>query len=304
MTSHEPSSCVDSYHLPVRHGAILLVDEDLHGVTTLSQALAEYGYQVQPCTSGAQALAHLRQTAYDTVLCELVMPHMDGLMLLRAGLEIDPHLMSIVLTSHGAIETAVEALQSGAFDYIEKPPRLSILLPLVDRARQVRRRRQAQIQEHQVEAVYELSMVLASLEAGLLLRRIVDTALQVSHADEASLVLATPEGTEGLIAAVADNERSHLVGSRVPFDQSIIGWVARSQEALALQGTIVDSRFRPVQPRAEIHSALSVPLVTGGHLVGVLNVNATKRLRGFTSGDLKAVRLLAHSVAPAVLTTP
>jgi GAF domain-containing protein len=227
---------------------------------------------------------------------------MDGIMLIRAALKIDPNLVSIVLTGQGTIATAVEALQSGAFDYIEKPPRLSVLLPLLSRALQVRRLRNENLQLRQAVAMYELSMTVAfSLDAGLILRKVADAALQVSQADEASVVLPTPDGERGVIAVVAGDDRGHLVGQTTSFARSITGWVACSQETLALHGAVDDPRFTPAHPRAEIHSALFVPLVTGGRLVGVLNLNATKRSRAFTVGDLKSVSILTNIAAPALI---
>lgn len=70
-----------------------------------------------------------------------------------------------------------------------------------------------------------------------------------------------------------------------------------------MHGAVTDPRFTPVHPRAEIHSALSVPLMTGGRLVGVLNLNATKRPRAFTVGDLKAVSILTNIAASALIMT-
>jgi signal transduction histidine kinase/ActR/RegA family two-component response regulator len=280
------------------------VDDDAGIVTALCQTLAGNGYRTRGCASGSEALDALRQADYDVLLCDLMMPQMDGIMLIRAALEIDSNLIGIVLTGQGAIATAVEALRSGAFDYIEKPPRLSVLLPLLSRALQVRRLRNENIQLRQAVAMYELSMTVAfSLDAELILRKVADVALQVSQADEASIVLPTADGKEGIVAAVAGDDREHLVGQTAPFARSVIGWVAQSQAALTLHGAVDDPCFAPVRPRGEIHSALSVPLITGGRLVGVLNLNATRRPRAFTVGDLKAVNILTTIAAPALVTS-
>lgn len=285
-------------------GNILIVDDDAKVMTALCRTLADLGYQTQGCTTAVEALALLRKADYDVLLSDLMMPQMDGILLIRAAQEIDPTLMSIVMTGHGAINTAVEAMQNGAFDYIEKPPRLSVLAPLLSRALQVRQLRNENVQLRQAVAMYELSMAVAfSLDADLILRKTADMALQVSQADEVSIVLPTPDGTEGYIAVVGGDNRSHLVGQTVPFTHGVTGWVAQSHEALMLHGSVTDPRFTPTHPHPEIHSALSVPLVTGGRLVGILNVNATKRARTFTRGDLKAVSSLANIAASALVNT-
>ena len=285
-------------------GSILIVDDDVNVMTALCRTLADLGYQTQGCATAAETLVQLRKADYDILLSDLMMPQMDGIMLIRAAQELDPNLISIVMTGHGAINTAVEAMKNGAFDYIEKPPRLSVLAPLLARAMHVRQLRSENVQLRQTVAMYELSMAVAfSLDADLILQKTADLALQVSQADEVSIVLPTPSGTKGYVAVVSGDDRSHLVGQIAPFTQSVAGWVAQSHEALILHNTVMDPRFTPVHPRSEIHSALSIPLVTGGRLVGVLNVNATKRARPFTRGDLKAVSILANTAASALVNT-
>ncbi len=69
------------------------------------------------------------------------MPGTDGIQLLRQALEIDPNLVGIIMTGQGTIQTAVEAMKAGAFDYILKPFRLQNVLPVLDRAMEVRRLR-------------------------------------------------------------------------------------------------------------------------------------------------------------------
>lgn len=285
-------------------GHLLIVDDDAKVMTALCRTLANLGYQTQGCTTAVEALAKLQEANYDVLLSDLMMPQMDGISLIRTAQEIDPNLMSIVMTGHGAINTAVEAMQNGAFDYIEKPPRLSVLAPLLARAMRVRQLRSENVQLRQAVAMYELSIAVAfSLDTDLILQKTADMALQVSQADEVSIVLPTPDGKEGYIAVVSGDDRSHLVGQPAPFTQSVTGWVAQSHEPLMLHGAVTDPRFRPVYPRPEIHSALSIPLVTGGRLVGILNVNATKRARTFTRGDLKAVSILVNTAAAALVNT-
>lgn len=178
MATPETTSSSFSIDLPMGQGNILIVDDDASIVTALCQTLPENGYRTQGCTSGAEALNVLRQAECDVLLCDLMMPKMDGIMLTRAALEIDPNLIGVVLTGQGALATAVEALPSGAFDYIEKPPRLSVLLPLLSRSMHVRRLRNENVQLRQTVAIYELSMSVAfSLDVSLILRKVADAAL-------------------------------------------------------------------------------------------------------------------------------
>ena len=127
---------------------LLVVDDEANLVTALCGLLKTKGYATTGVRSGEQALAALRAAAsdparrFDVLITDLMMPVMDGIALLRAAPELDGELVSIVITGHGTIDTAVEALQAGALDYILKPFNLSVIMPVLSRALAVRKLRQ------------------------------------------------------------------------------------------------------------------------------------------------------------------
>jgi serine phosphatase RsbU (regulator of sigma subunit) len=123
-------------------GRLLIVDDEIDLMTSLRRILAKQGYEVVGFTSGGEALAALQQEEFDLLLIDLKMPEMDGVVLLRAALERQPDLVGIMMTGQGTIQTAVETMKAGAFDYILKPFRLAALAPVLARAMQVRQLRQ------------------------------------------------------------------------------------------------------------------------------------------------------------------
>lgn len=285
-------------------GRILIVDDEAPIVSALTTLLTREGFETRGCSTSAEALSELRQIDYDILLSDLMMPDMDGIMLLRSALALDPNLIGIVMTGHGDIHTAVEAMRSGAFDYVTKPLQLSFLLPILARAIAVRRLRTENVQLREAVAVYELSTAVASsLDVRTILSRTAEAALQTCRADEVSIVLPQEGKDEGYIAVVGGGNREHLIGQAVPFAHSIVGWVAHSREPLLLNEMVKDSRFTPTHPRQDIRSAIVFPLIAGQHVVGVVNLNATTRSRSFTQSDLKALSVLAGIAAPALLNT-
>src|ERR1700716_2280273 len=82
-------------------------------------------------SSAQQALKELRPGQFDLLLTDLMMPEMDGITLINAARRIDPSLGAIVMTGHGTIDTAVQAMQIGALDYILKPFKLNVVLPVI-----------------------------------------------------------------------------------------------------------------------------------------------------------------------------
>ena len=107
----------------------------------LCDTLRERGFETVGCTSGHTAMAAMRETRFDLLLTDLMMPDTDGISLLKSATEIDPAVVGIIMTGQGNIDTAVEAMKSGALDYILKPFKLSAIQPVLDRALDVRRLR-------------------------------------------------------------------------------------------------------------------------------------------------------------------
>src|SRR5689334_5859377 len=100
---------------------ILVVDDEANLRRVLSAQLARDGYDVHIAEDGETALAFLKEHHIDLVITDLRMPKVDGMELLRAALRDDPSRPVVMMTAHGTIDNAVEALKTGAFDYITKP---------------------------------------------------------------------------------------------------------------------------------------------------------------------------------------
>jgi two-component system, sensor histidine kinase and response regulator len=118
---------------------LLIVDDETRLVTALCGLLNDKGYATTGVSSGREALEHLNTASdpaarFDVLITDLMMPGMDGIALLRAARDLNPDLVSIVMTGHGAINTAVEAMQAGALDYILKPFNLAGIMPVLSRA--------------------------------------------------------------------------------------------------------------------------------------------------------------------------
>jgi nitrogen regulation protein NR(I) len=105
-------------HAPFR---VLIVDDEPNLRKVLAATLTREGYEVATANDGEAAVADLEETGADVVVTDLVMPRRDGISLLRWVLANQPEIPVIVITAHGTIDSAVEALKLGAFDYITKP---------------------------------------------------------------------------------------------------------------------------------------------------------------------------------------
>ena len=136
-------------------GKILVVDDEIDLRNILVESLTSQGYETSGLTSSDQALAALRAEPFDVLLTDLMMPGIDGITLVHEGLEIDPHLVCIVMTDQGTLQTAVDAMKVGAFDYVLKPFGLQTLLHLITRAMNARHMRLENLQLRETLAIYE-----------------------------------------------------------------------------------------------------------------------------------------------------
>ena len=107
---------------------ILIIDDEQAIRKTLTEILRFEGYKIDEAADGEEGLKKFSDTAYDLVLCDVKMPKMDGIEFLEKSRAINSDVPIIVISGHGNIETAVEAVKKGAFDFISKPPDLNRLL--------------------------------------------------------------------------------------------------------------------------------------------------------------------------------
>ncbi|MHC4375918.1 MAG: response regulator, partial [Planctomycetota bacterium] len=132
----------DSTHNP-SGSRVLIVDDDEAHAEALADGLEIDGYRCVLVDSGQAAIAKMEEDGrFDAVLTDLVMASVGGLEVLGAAVRLQPDAAVLLVTGHGSVETAVDAMRQGASDYIEKPVRLNELRTRLGRAietRQLRR---------------------------------------------------------------------------------------------------------------------------------------------------------------------
>lgn len=125
-----------------RAGKILVADDEKTTRELLARALASKGFTVETALDGADALEKIRRQHFDMLITDLLMPNMIGTELIQKSREILPNLIVIVITAHATLETAIEALKQGAYDYITKPFEPDFIIPVIERGLEKLRLRQ------------------------------------------------------------------------------------------------------------------------------------------------------------------
>ena len=117
-----------------KEARILVVDDDKELADNLVEYLSKLGYQAAPAYGGREALSRFEQGDFQLVITDLKMPEMDGMELLEAVKALDRRVVAMVITGYGTIESAVDAIKKGAYDYIPKPFKMEELEVIVSRA--------------------------------------------------------------------------------------------------------------------------------------------------------------------------
>jgi DNA-binding NtrC family response regulator len=107
---------------------ILIIDDEKSIRNTLSDILSYEGYKIEEAADGQEGINLFKKNTYDVVLCDIKMPKIDGMEFLEQAVEINPDVPIIMVSGHGNIDNAVEAVKKGAFDFISKPPDLNRIL--------------------------------------------------------------------------------------------------------------------------------------------------------------------------------
>jgi len=139
---------------------ILVVDDEPAARLSLAELLSLEGYEVTPAASGEEAVELLSGQTFDLAIVDLKMPGMDGLDVVNVLQKVTPDTVIIMLTAHGTLDTAVQAMRQGAHDYLLKPANVNEIMASVQagldkRRRELRRHELLSLMQHTLTAITE-----------------------------------------------------------------------------------------------------------------------------------------------------
>jgi len=184
---------------------LLIVDDESDSREALAELTQRWGYQVQTAADGTEALRRAIEWHPDVILTDLVMPNMDGLWLLRALRAELPDCPVVLLTGRGTIQTAVQAIKEGAYEFIEKPLEVSRLRIVLDRALEKKETlREVQLLRRRLAALAPGTDMIGS---GPSMQRVFDLVKKVAPSN-ASVVIGGESGTGKEVVARATHSLS------------------------------------------------------------------------------------------------
>ncbi|HXQ32538.1 MAG TPA: response regulator, partial [Anaerolineales bacterium] len=188
-------------------GNILVVDDDQNLIELIGLKLRSGGYEVTSASSGVDALQAAKQNIFDLCVLDLRLADQDGISLMRELHKINPDVRVIILTGYGSVESAVQAMQEGAYSYLTKPFNTQELLLQISRALE-NRRLNTEIQRLRglLEQAYDFPNVIAKSAK---MRTVLDTVSRIADT-ESTIYLQGESGTGKEVIAKA----IHLASSR------------------------------------------------------------------------------------------
>jgi len=276
---------------------ILVIDDEAEMREMLHYALSTEGYDVDTACDGKEGIEKLSNRRYAVLITDIKMPGMDGINVLKRAKKIDPELQIIIMTGYASIESAINALQEGAFNYLNKPfDNITKVHITVKRAVEKRRLQG-------VVDLYEVSKdVFLSLDPEHLYPRIVLAAMRALAADDASLMLHNEEGQLVIVASHGLSEEIKET-TRLNLGERVAGYVASTGKAEVFIGSVADdARFENLhlKDRKEIKSSIVYPLQLDAMIFGVLNINRTTKDDHFQPSDLHKTAIFASLVTLAL----
>jgi DNA-binding NtrC family response regulator len=177
---------------------ILIVDDEEANREFLQELLRHEGYEVETAGDGATGLALLEQIPFHVMLSDLIMPQMSGVELLRQMKERSPFTIGIIFTGYATIETAVEAMKAGAYDYITKPFRVEEILVVLRRALEFQRLNHENVNlRRQLKAKYRFENIVSDHDK---MQAVFEIIEKVSDSDSTVLIYGESGTGKELIA--------------------------------------------------------------------------------------------------------
>ncbi|MGD9317511.1 MAG: ATP-binding protein [Anaerolineae bacterium] len=286
---------------------ILIADDEPQIVQLCVQLLSEQGYQVKGVTGGQEAIALLEAESFDLLVVDIRMPDVDGLMVLRWGVALDPNLTTVMITGYATMNRVIEALNSGARGILLKPFGIEEFYAAIESALAQRQKEQERLRLRAQLPIMVLGQTLMTEgDEAELSRRLLEVVARQMGATRAALMLID-ERTDDLyvVATMGLLERS-IGGMRVADDGGIPRQALEAQDVLVWDTGPLDELEMPLGALVSGsggEALVAVPLCTGNQDVGILILvqpTSSARAAALTQSDLSLLSIMGRQIAVAL----
>ena len=288
------------YHSQEDAPRVLVVDDEKVIREILADFLSMEGFFVRTAEDGSAALVELSRHHYDLVLSDLKMPNMGGLELLAAISKHAPNVVTVIMTGFGTVETAIDAMKRGAYDYILKPFKVEEVVHTIRRGLEKRKLQTENLRLKEALSLYKVSeAIAASLSLDEVMRTVTDAAIHEVDADQVLVILEDGEGGyyERACQLHPDFRPRSGVGG---LDVVALAEYFKEDKPLRVHGPEVRKYLADVPPDLTPHSFIATSLSMRQRNFGFLGVVSYTRGKKFDEGQRKMLRMVANRAAAAI----
>ena len=279
---------------------ILVVDDEQVIREILADFLSMEGFIVRTAADGSDALVELSRSRYDLVLSDLKMPKMGGLELLEAIQKHTPHVVTVIMTGFGTVETAIDAMKRGAYDYILKPFKVEEVVHTIRRGLEKQKLRAENLRLKEALSLYKVSEAIASsLSLDQVLGTVHQAALAEVEADHVTILLQ--DGRGGFYQRMNDvtGGMGFELHELPELDPERLLVYFEEQPHLRVHGEKALEFFKDVDnPRPT--SLLVTALRVRKEVIGFLAVISYTRGRRFDEGQRKLLSIVSDRASAAI----
>jgi response regulator RpfG family c-di-GMP phosphodiesterase len=282
-----------------KYASILIVDDEKSICEILAQFLTLKGYKVYLAGSAEEAIKVLKADPIDIVLSDIKMPGLSGVDLLKWIREYNPSVPVLLTTGFPTLDTAIEALKLGAYDYLTKPFHLEEIWEKIKRALTSKKLEEENVLFSKLVSLHEVTKVLAStLEIDNLNTKVLDFSARISRADAGALMLYSETGQLEIVTASPPPFDASFWNNIIFFNAS--AKAAQIEEPLFYNGLSNKKNDTFVGLPDEIQSYVVFPLRTPKRKLGVLNLIRIKGRDVFSNTDLEIINVLASQASISI----
>lgn len=291
--------------IPPEQPRVLVVDDEKFIRDILADFLTMEGYAVRTADDGTQAVTELSRSNFALVISDLKMPKMGGLELLQHVAKMQPEALTVIMTGFGTVETAIDAMKHGAYDYILKPFKVEEIVHVVQRGLEKQRLAAENLRLREALSLYKVSeAITASLSLDDVVATVQDSAFEELDADAMFVWLDDGEGKYFERVKEVAAPKDHGRGPEEMPDPGTMNPVAVAERLeqelpLVLQGAEGKALFSEQSKKALVSSA-TVPLRMRERLVGWITVCSFTLGKHFTEGQRKMLSIIASRAAAAI----
>lgn len=281
--------------MSVQKGRILIVDDEQGIRDLLISEFSKLGYEVFSAINGEEAVSKLQAEKVDVVITDMKMPKVDGLELLKFIKEKTPETEVIIITGYATVENALDAMRSGAYDFIQKPFNIDELAALVEKALE-------KTELKMLVALYESSnAVFSSLKLEELFPIMTSLVKKVTYSQDASIFLLDNSNQLYLASSTysryaPQKKEIELLASKLYSDNKT--------EPMFFETNSTPPGLESIfEQDTEIKSIIAFPIILQDKMMGYLFLTKTNAMSSYVRADLKNVAVFVAQIAQSIANT-